>query len=70
MGETTLNQFDGIPWMTLKKIQKHFNLDNKLASIIIIKSIVSDLLYLDEAKIFDDVTLLKNSLINYHPKKN
>ncbi|CAI6370838.1 unnamed protein product [Macrosiphum euphorbiae] len=65
----TLNQFDGISWITLKNIQEHFNWDNMIKSITLIKSIVPDRpdLNLYEAKLFDEMTLLKNNLMNYTP---
>jgi hypothetical protein len=65
----TLSQFNGISWITLKNIQEHFNWDNMIRSISLIKSILPDL-DLDETKLFDEMTLLKKNLMNYTPPTN
>ncbi|KAF0692998.1 protein FAM200B-like, partial [Aphis craccivora] len=58
----TLSKFDGITWITLKNIDDDFNWVNIQATIELIKNIIPNKNLINEAHLFDEFTMIKESV--------
>ncbi|KAL4123003.1 hypothetical protein QTP88_015236 [Uroleucon formosanum] len=57
-----LSKFDGITWIALKNIDDDFKWDNIQATIELIKNIIPNKNVINEAHLFDEFTMIKESV--------